>query len=55
MIVLCMPKLNKYAHMDYYFVFTKEAEKRFTIAIQHNPKNAKYYVSRARARQFIEV
>ena len=33
----------------------QEAEFRFSMAIQHNPSLAQYYLSRARTRQLLEV
>ena len=46
---------NEYGILDFQDKAYEEAESRFTLALQHNPKVAQYYISRSRARMMQEV
>lgn len=46
-----------FAHCSLWLLFCRQfqkAESHFTLAIQHNPQMAQYYLHRARSRQFIQ-
>ncbi|XP_077866946.1 tetratricopeptide repeat protein 16-like [Saccoglossus kowalevskii] len=45
---------NEFGLQDYEERSFQEAEARFTVAIQHNPRIAQYYVSRSKARFMME-
>ncbi|XP_077986778.1 uncharacterized protein LOC144441122 [Glandiceps talaboti] len=45
---------NEFGLLDYEDRSFQEAEARFTIAIQHNPRVAQYYVSRSKVRFMME-
>ncbi|XP_013419989.1 tetratricopeptide repeat protein 16 [Lingula anatina] len=45
---------NEYGVADYTDKKYKDAEARFTLAIQHNPRIGQYYISRTRARYMLE-
>lgn len=46
---------SEFGSVDYEEHSYQDAEARFTVAIQHNPRNSQYYLSRAKVRFMLEV
>ena len=46
---------NEFGLLEYEEHSYQEAEARFTVAIQHNPRMGQYYIYRAKVRFMLEV
>lgn len=46
---------GEFGSIDYEEHSYQDAEARFTVAIQHNPKHSQFYLSRAKVRFMLEV